>query len=91
MADFLCLTGLIAFFGFLIYSIMTKPEKTTAAPPAPEPKPPSPVGLFCSLCGVPAMKVSAEEYARITSFGNHVYCEWCITSIEAYKEQQARR
>jgi hypothetical protein len=93
MLDALCLLVLLAFFGLLIWSTVIRPgqKSTGAAVPAPDPLPPSPVGLFCSICRASAGRVNAEEYARILKTGVPVYCEWCITSIEAYKQQQARR
>lgn len=88
MLDALCLIGMLAFFGLLIYStVIRAPEEPAAAPPAPWP--PSPVGLFCSLCRTPAGLVNHEEYMRISGAGTPVYCEGCMTSIEAYKRQQA--
>lgn len=87
MLDALCMIVLLAFFGILIYSIATQPGRTRPAPIVP----PSPVGLFCSLCQAEAGIVSHEEYMRITRAGVPVYCKWCVVSIEAYKRQQTAR
>ena len=86
--DTLCLIGMIAFFWALIYSIMTKPKQSV---PVPEPKrepPPSPVGVFCSVCHAAAGTMSREQYLRID---HPIYCDWCVIPIEAYKRQQAAR
>lgn len=90
MLDALCLIGLLSFFGFLIYSTVIRAPKEDPVPTS-VPLPPSPVGLFCSLCRTPAGMVNHEEYMRITRAGTPVYCEGCMTSIEAYKRQQAVR
>lgn len=87
--DALCTIGMIAFFWALIYSIMTKPKTV----PVQEKKelPPSPIGLFCSVCHGAAGTVSHEEYMRIARGGEPVYCGWCVIPIEAYKRQKAAR
>lgn len=85
--DALCIIGMVAFFWALIYSIMKQPRRSVPAPEKKEP-PPSPVGLFCSVCQGPAGTVSHEEYMRIA---HPIYCQWCVIPIEAYKRQQATR
>lgn len=87
MLDALCFISLLAFFGFLIYSTVIRAPKENPLPR--EPLPPSPIGLFCSLCGAPAGVVNHEEYMRIGRAGTPVYCDGCTTLIEAYKRQQA--
>lgn len=87
MLDAICFIGLIAFFGFLIYSTVIRPGRRGV--PA-DPLPPSPVGLYCSICGEHADVVTSEEYARLSTAGHPVYCHWCMITIEAYKTQQTR-
>jgi hypothetical protein len=90
MLDALCLLGLVAFFTFLIYvTVLRAPQ--ASSPPPPKGPPPSPVGLSCSLCRATAGMVSYEEYMRIVDTGKQVYCDWCLTSIEAYKNQKVWR
>jgi len=90
MLDALCTLGLVAFFWILIYSTVYRPRQQRAAAPPPMPPPPSPVGLYCSICHEHADVVSSEEYARLSAAGHPVYCHWCMITIEAYKQQQAR-
>lgn len=86
---------LIGFFGLAIYwTVVRAPSKTAppAAPPPPPPSiPPSPVGLFCSSCGILAGTVNHEEYTRLSAGGAPVYCGRCMSVIEAYKRQQTQR
>lgn len=97
MLDALYLIGLMVFFGLLIYSIVTKKshvhigESGVNLMEARMSVAPSPVGLYCSICGEHADVVSSEEYARLSAAGHPVYCHWCMITIEAYKQQAARR
>ena len=90
MLDAICLLAPIAFFGFLIYSTVYRHDPRRGVPPLPKPPAPSPVGLYCSICHEHADVVSSEEYARLSAAGVPVYCHWCMITIEAYKQQQAR-
>jgi len=90
MLDAICLLGMIAFFTLVIYTTVVRaPDKPPAITTSVASIPPSPVGLFCSICGTPSLTVNHEEYMRISRAGTSVYCEGCMMTIEAYKRQQA--
>jgi hypothetical protein len=87
MVDAFCMLVIIAFSGVLIYStVIHAPKK---AVPRPVSIPPSPIGLFCSICQAPSGMVSHDEYMRISEGGRQIHCGQCLIVIEAYKHQQA--
>jgi hypothetical protein len=75
---------LIGFFALVIYSTVFRaktrgPEVEKTPPKAPSP---SPVGLYCEICGEHAGVVSTAEYEKLEP---PVYCGSCKFVIERYK------
>ena len=84
MIDTIAALWFFAFFGFLIYAVYKTPSRSPGIPPN---APPSPLWVFCSLCGVPATLVTSQDYMKLASTGTPVHCEGCLRTIEAYRKQ----
>lgn len=91
MLDMISALVFFGFFGLLIYAtIIRRPSMgkcggSGEALLEARAKGPSPVGLYCEICGEHAGIVSTKEYQRLTP---PVYCASCKIVIERY---EARR
>lgn len=91
MADFFCTLIFLGFFGFLIYSTVIRKSPSegcrggsgeTLREARMGATKPTPVGLYCEICGEHAGVVSTEEYQRLEP---PVYCGSCRFVIERYR------
>jgi len=93
LSDFLCTIVFLGFFGVLIYSTILRQKSRAAGhvfsgsgealrEARVSATKPTPVGLYCEVCGDHAGIVSTEEYQRLEP---PVYCGSCKFVIERYK------
>ena len=93
LSDFICSIVLFGFFGFLIYATILRQKSRTAGhafsgsgealrEARTSATRPTPVGLYCEVCGDHAGVVSTEEYQKLEP---PVYCVSCKFVIERYK------
>ena len=97
MADFFCAIIFLGFFGILIYSTILRRKGCVRSDvhgnafsgsgealreARMSATKPTPVGLYCEICGDHAGVVSTEEYQRLEP---PVYCESCKFVIERYR------
>ena len=91
LSDFLCSIVFLGFFALVIYSTVFRKKPSdgcrggsgeTLREARMGATKPTPVGLYCEVCGEHAGVVSTQEYQRLEP---PVYCGSCKFVIERYK------
>jgi hypothetical protein len=89
LSDFICSIVFFGFFGFLIYATVFRRKSraadhlfTGSGEALRAATKPTPVGLYCEICGEHAGVVSTEEYQKLEP---PVYCGSCKFVIERYR------
>lgn len=82
MSDMISALLFFGFFAVLIYATVLRRRPNAIPPEFRRERGPSPVGLYCEICGEHAGIVSTQEYQRLTP---PVYCASCKIVIERYE------
>jgi len=82
MSDMICALLFFGFLAFLIYATVLRRRPNVIPQESRRERGPSPVGLYCEICGEHAGIVSTEEYKHLAS---PVYCNSCKMVIERYE------